>query len=239
MEKSVHKGHRNRMRQAVLEHGADGLNDHQILEILLYQCFRNGDTNPLAHKLINRFGSLKNVLDADYDELSSVEGMGEGSAFFIGFIKEVAKRYVKASCFEDEKTRKFRNTDMLREYFEGIFLGTDNEEIRALVIDPELRLVAETKISDGTIGKVQISARSIANFVIKNNCYRVVLAHNHPRGACMPSKADLIVTKELVELLSELEIDLIDHIIVGSNGSLSLRASNHSAGIWRAGKGKL
>lgn len=238
MDKNVHKGHRRRMRQAVIEHGADSLNDHQILEILLYQCFRNGDTNPLAHKLINKFGSLKNVLDADYDELSSVEGMGEGSAFFIGFIREVAKRYAKASCFEDEKTKKFRNTDMLREYFEGIFLGAENEEIRALVVDPELRLVAETKISDGTIGKVRISARSIANFVIKNNCDRVVIAHNHPRGVCMPSKADLIVTKELVELLSELEIDLIDHIIVGSNGSLSLRSSNHSIGIWRSKTGK-
>lgn len=221
------------MRRAVLEHGIDSLADHQVLEILLFYCFRNGDTNPLAHRLIKKFGSLKNVLDAEYEELCTVEGVGESTAAFLQLLKKTAVRYGKASCFEDEKSRKFRNTDMLRDYFEAIFLGTNNEEIHAIVIDSELRLVAEKKISDGTVGKVPISARGIANFVIKNDCDRVILAHNHPRGACIPSKTDIIVTKELVELLSGFEIDLIDHIIVGEDGSFSLRASNHAPGIWR------
>lgn len=231
-ERNVHKGHRKRTKESMLEHGIDSLNDHQVLEILLFYGIPNGDTNPIAHRLVEEFGSLRGVLEADYDKLCRIKGISDNSAGLIKFVQQLSRRYLKSACFSDEKSHKFDSTESLREYFESVFLGVETEEVHALVVDDELKLVAEAKISEGTIGKVQISARKIADFVIMNRCDRVVLAHNHPKGVCMPSKADIIKTKELTKLLSELEISVIDHIIVGRNGSFSLRASNHAQGIW-------
>ena len=81
---------------------------------------------------------------------------------------------------------------------------------------------------EGTIGKVELSTRKFADFVVKNNCSRVVIAHNHPNGSCIPSKSDISATKYLCEILDTIEIELLDHIIVGRTGSISLRTSGHA-----------
>lgn len=231
-EKNIHTGHRKRVKNSVLTNGIDGLNDHQVLEILLFYSIPNGDTNPIAHRLINRFGSLRGVLEADYDELCEVVGISENSASLIKFFQCLSGRYLRSACFEGDK-EIFNDTDILRQYYESVFLGVAEEEVRALVLDRNLNMVAEAKILDGTVGKVQLSARKVADFVLRNKCDIVILAHNHPNSVSMPSKSDLVATKELYELLSDLEINLIDHIIVGKDGSVSLRASIHANGIWK------
>lgn len=220
------------MKETVLEHGLDGLNDHQVLEVLLFYGVPNGDTNPTAHRLIERFGSLRGVLEADYSELVRITGIGENSASLIKFSQLLARRYLRAACFKDSETLRFTDTDNLCRYYEGVFLGVPDEQIWAMALDCELGLIKEELIMKGTIGKVEFSPRLIADFAVRNRCSRVVLAHNHPNGASMPSNADVSVTALLVRVLSGLDIELADHIIVGMHGGISMRNSERAKIIW-------
>ncbi len=230
--KGIHNGHRERMKSAVLAHGLDGLNDHQVLEVLLFYGIQRKDTNPVAHCLLDRFGSLRGVLEADYRDLLEVEGMTPNAASLMKFSQLFIGRYLRSTSFEDSKTLRFADTDALRRYYEGVFLGIRDEQIRAMALDDNLRMVCEKVLMEGTIGKVEISARKIADFAIRNQCDRVVLAHNHPNGASLPSRADLVITTDLARLLDAFEIELLDHIIIGRTGSYSLRSSANARAVW-------
>lgn len=223
---NIHQGHRKRMKSSMLEHGLDGLNDHQVLEILLFYAKPQGDTNPIAHRLIQHFGTLKGVLEADYEDLLRVDGIGENAASLIKFSQMFSGRYLCASCFDGEVLH-FGDTVALRRYYEGVFLGVKDEQIRAMLFDDELNMIKEQMLMEGTINKVELSTRKFADFVIKNNCSRVVIAHNHPNGSCLPSSEDVEVTKYLADFLKVLEIDLLDHIVVGRTGSFSMFTSKH------------
>ncbi len=223
---NIHQGHRKRMKSAMLEHGLDGLNEHQILELLLFYGVPNGDTNPTAHRLIQHFGTLKGVLEADYDDLLKVNGIGENAASLIKFAQMFSGVYLRASSFTDG-ILNINNTSDLRKYYEGVFLGAKDEQIRAMLVDDELNMVKEQLIIEGTIGKVELSTRRFTDFVIRNNCSRVVIAHNHPNGSALPSGADIAATTELEEIMNRIDITLLDHIIVGRTGSISMRANGY------------
>lgn len=225
-EKNIHQGHRKRMKAAMLEHGLDGLNEHQVLELLLFYGVSNGDTNPTAHRLIQHFGTLKGVLEADYKDLLKVDGIGENAASLIKFAQMFSGVYLRASCFADG-VLNISDTSGLRRYYEAVFLGVKDEQVRAMLFDDDLNMIKEQLIVEGTIGKVELSTRRFTDFVIRNNCSRVVIAHNHPNGPALPSSADVAATKELQEILSRIEITLLDHIIVGRTGSLSLHAQGY------------
>lgn len=231
-EKTIHHGHRKRTKDAMLVNGLDGLNDHQVLEILLFYAVPNGDTNPTAHRLVERFGSLRGVLEADVEELSTVKGIGENAASLIKFTQLISGRYLKASSFDGD-TMKLGSTEGLRRFYEGAFLGVKNEQIRAMLVDDSLFMIKEQLISEGTIGKAELVARKFTDFVIKNNCDRIVIAHNHPNGVALPSKEDIVVSKRLVDIFGLLDIVLVDHIIVGRSGSFSLHASDHAFEVWQ------
>lgn len=216
----------------MLANGLQTFNDVQIIEALLFYAIPNGDTNPIAHRLINRFGSICGVLEANYHELREIKGIGENAAMLIRFCQQLSGRYLQSLSFDDSESMLIKDTDGLRRYFEGVFLGMHDEQIRAMVLDDKLCMVRENVILEGTIGKVELSARRVADFVIRNGCNRIILAHNHPKGMAIPSRADLITTKKIVTLLKEFEITMVDHIIVGRTGSMSLRASMHAPGIW-------
>lgn len=230
-EKSIHAGHRKRMKDAMLSNGLDGFNNHQLIELLLFYVIPKRDTNPTAHELINRFGSLRGVLEADYDELVSVNGIGENAASLIKFAQMLSGRYLCDSSFEGD-TQRFTDTDALRRYFEGAFLGIRNEQVRAMLVDDKLFMIKEKALLDGSTTKVELNFRKIMDFVIKNDCDRVVIAHNHPNGSALPSKADIAVTQSLYQKLKLCDIHLIDHVIVGKTGSISLRSYEHGFGIW-------
>ncbi len=225
-DSNIHQGHRKRMKQAMLEHGLDGLNEHQVLELLLFYGVSNGDTNPTAHRLIQHFGSLKGVLEADYKDLLKVSGIGENAASLIKFAQMFSGVYLRASCFTDG-VLNFSDTTALRKYYEGVFLGANDEQIRAMLFDDELNMIKEQLLIEGTIGSVEISPRKFTDFVIKNNCSRVVIAHNHPNGSALPSNADIVATKNLIEIMEKIDITLLDHIIVGRTGSLSMRSRGY------------
>ena len=228
----LHKGHRERMKKQFRENGLTSFNDHQILELLLFYAVPQKDTNELAHTILNAFGGkLSDVLDAPYSELVKIKGLGEHAATFLKLLPQAASYYMSTKQLRNDQCFAEGIDDICR-YFEGIFMKTDNEEVRAAAVTSELRLIREKKIADGTICSVGFSIRALMNFAVECGCDRLIIAHNHPRGVFTASKNDMIATRDIVRHFRAFDIEIIDHIIVGQNGSQSMRSSYYAGSIW-------
>jgi DNA repair protein RadC len=216
-----HHGHRQRKKEQFLKSGIEHLPEHEPLEFLLYYAVPRGDTNPIAHALIKKFGSLEKVLNADYDELTKVEGVGANAASLICFTKMFSKLYLQKQA-QSELKRLF-NSDNLKEFCLSLFIDALDEEIYCLYLSDDLELIAHEKICTGSLGDIDIPIRKITRSILSHNCRRLVVTHNHPAGSCIPSRKDVDSTEELYDIYTRLEIELTDHIIVGRDGAMSMR----------------
>jgi len=220
----LHHGHRKRKKEQFLAAGVDGLlhlPEHEPLEFLLYYAIPRGDTNAVAHTLIKHFGSLANVVNASYDELRKVAGVGDNAASLICYSQMFAKLYLQKHS-GGELQDKF-NVPRLKEYCQALFIGVLAEEIHCVFLTDELKLIAREKVGTGSIGEVVLPTRQIARSLLNYNCSRLVLAHNHPAGSCLPSRADIDATEQLRSTCVQLEVELVDHIVVGRDGVTSMR----------------
>jgi len=222
---NIHQGHRQRKKEQFLKAGVASLPEHEILEILLYYAVPRGDTNESAHALIGKFGSLANVMCADYEELKQVKGVGGNAASLICFTRMLAEVYLEKKT--GERLIELFNSDRLKSYCSSLFVSSVEEEIRYLYLTDDLKLISSEKICSGTVGKVELPIRRIARAVFKNNCGRIVITHNHPAGTSIPSRADVEATKELRDTMVKMEIELVDHVVVGRDGVTSMRESGY------------
>ena len=195
---SVHEGHRERMKKQFAEHGAASMSDIQFLEMLLFYAIPRRDTNVLAHALLDRFNSLRGVLDADPSELERVEGIGENAAIFLKTVREALRRYTTEPL---KGQRYILSSSDAGEYFVPI-LQYETEEKAYLM-------------------------RQIVDDAVRRRCTTVILAHNHPNGYAFPSAEDRIFTDELKKALKIMEIRLKDHIIVADDDYVSFAQSGY------------
>lgn len=233
---NLHEGHRRRVKERFLKFGVDSFTDVQMIETLLFYAVPKKDTNETAHLLLDAFGgTFAKVLDADYDELLKIKGVGENAASLIKFTQLIAKKYLVSSFATDEDEVKKRVTgqSFLCQYCANLFLGCKNEVLYAIALDNDLVVISQEVISEGDPGKVSISSRKIVEFALKNNCDRLALAHNHPNGSSQASRNDISATSELVETLEGLGIELVDHIIVGKHGATSMHDSIMADKVWK------
>ena len=212
---NIHSGHRERVRQDYIRGGLEGFSDIKILEFLLHFKSPYNDTNPLAHKLKDRFGSLDGVLSADYEELMSVEGMDKNSAILISSVMQVSDRYFRS--VENKKGRKLSNTEEAGKYFTELFKRLSSERFIVVCLDTTNTVVRSRFVSSGTNESVEISIRKIAETVLKLNCSSIMIGHNHPDGDLEPSEADIRSTREISGALMPLGIRVLDHIIVSGD----------------------
>lgn len=219
---NVHHGHRQRVKKRFLEYGLDTLDDYQLLEILLFYAVPKKDTNEMAHLLINKFGSLCGVLRADYEELMEVKGIGENAASLIKFFQMFAQRFLREEFENHEERKSMASSDNAKEYCKTLYLGETHESVYAVALDSNLCVMKSKKLFTGSPDSVAVSARVIIEFIIKCKCNAVLLSHNHPNGSCLPSKTDTEVTKKIGKALAESNIQLVDHIIIGRDGALSM-----------------
>lgn len=220
--KNIHKGHREKVKQRYYEVGLASMPDHNILEMLLFFGIPQKDTNPIAHELMDRFGSFSGVLEASVTELKAVKGMTDSAACLLTMFLPVYKRYVSDLR---KKKLQFKNAKEIADYLRPLYLDTNNERIYALCFDLQDRLIACRVVSDGDIDSSVLDARKLATIALEVKAKKVILSHNHPNGTLTPSEGDSKVTQYSYDLLRLLKVQLVDHIIVTDASYFSMAKS--------------
>ena len=217
----THDGHRQRLKTEFLAR-PDSFPDHKLLELLLFYANPRSDTNPLAHELLERFGSLAGVLDASPEELQKVKGVGEHAAVLFKAAKELSGRYLTVRTQMDDIARNSRDYfNQLRYYF----FGAQRELLYLLCMDGKHKVLGIRKLGEGNVNSVNITPRLLAEAALSLNAAAVVLAHNHVSGIALPSDEDIATTESLAPFLAKLGIELVDHVIFVDDDMVSLRDS--------------
>ncbi|MFI3227822.1 MAG: DNA repair protein RadC [Clostridia bacterium] len=220
---SVHQGHRNRVKEKFLENGFRGMHPHEKLEFLLFFSIPRGDTNPIAHNLLERFGNIAGVFDATIEELSKVKGVGINTAILIKAIPQFAREYA-------ESTRTLNiisSTTEAGKHMLPKFIGCTRETLYITLLDNKSNVIKDVFISEGTVNQVSVNVRKIIELSIKYEASRVILGHNHPNGLALPSLADEYTTNKVRDALALIGVDLFDHIVVADDDYVSMYDSGY------------
>lgn len=218
----THDGHRERLKRRFLEHGLDNFNDLNAIELLLFYAIPRQDTNELAHRLLDRFGSLAGVLEATPEELLQVKGIGENALTLLKLIPQMDRRY-QMSKNADQK--RIRSSEDAGKVLVPRFRYAREEVVYLLSLDSRNLLIACDEMGRGTLGEASISVRSIVETALKRNAAAVILSHNHVDGFAIPSKADQLATRQIRDALTLVGITLSDHIIVAGDDFVSFSDS--------------
>lgn len=211
---NIHAGHRQRLRNRFIENGLDSFEDHNALELFLFYAIPNRDVNDLAHNLINEFGSLSAVFDANFEDLCKVKGISEYSASLIKLLPAMARRYEQVrSSLEDVI---YDEPEKIAEYMSGVYFGKTVEEVYMFCLDSACRLLKCIKLCSGEIDSASVSYRSIAEKALSVRAVNVILVHNHISGIVAPSSEDILFTANVVSAMDNIGIRISDHIIMGN-----------------------
>ena len=222
-----HIGHRRRVKNEFLTRGLEGWPDHRVLELLLFYAIPQGDVNPLAHELIDRFGSLAKVLDASPDELSKVPGLGEHSVALLKIIPALGGRYVAQRSGPGELVHTaYKAAELLS----PCFYGAANEMVYVLCLDAKGKLLGIRKVSEGNILNSDVNIRRVAEICMALGAVYIYLAHNHTSQLAFPSAEDWQCTDVIKCALAPLGVSVVDHLIFVEGDVVSLRESERSGG---------
>ncbi len=220
----MHEGHRARMRDKYLKSGISSLSEHEIAELLLFYSMPRVNTNEAAHRLIDTFGSLSNALDADAKDLINVKGIGEQTAVFLKLVKDIA-----LYCQKDKWRERpvLRHTAEVGTYIQDMIGDLPYECFFVLSLDLGDKVISFTKLEEGTSACTNVDIRKILECAVRLHANKVVLAHNHPSGRLIPSDSDISLTRTLQTSFEPFGITVLDHIIVGGGGYISLAEKNY------------
>ncbi len=221
MSQHNHTGHRQRMRERLSKNGSlDGFAEHEILEMLLFYVFPRGNTNELAHDLINKFGSLRGVLNASKEELMQIKTVGENCAFALKFFNMLTA-YAARQDIGSVDVRDYRR---MLDYVSTFFTDEKTEKIKVFCVNSSCKIQSVSDIGKGTSDCVGFDFKELTRIVLNSGCNVIVLAHNHPGGENTPSQEDVAVTRKIINYLKMLDISVLDHYVVGANGIVSMRS---------------
>ena len=221
---SIHEGHRQRMKERFRQEGLDHFSEIQVLEFLLFYCIPQGDTNLLAHRLLEHFGSLPQVLEAPASELQKVSGVGPHTAVFLNLITEVGRYYLVNRAGPNVI---LHTTEKCGQYLVPRFYGRRNETVFLLCLDAKCKMLCCKEVGEGSVNSASISVRRIVEIALAVNATTVVLAHNHPSGLALPSAEDVHTTERIAAALNAMEITLADHIVVADDDFVSMVQSGY------------
>ena len=214
-------GHRARLRKRLIEGGGDALLDHELLEFLLTLAIPRRDTKPIAKALLREFGGLAAVFTADAEALSRVDGVGEGAVSAIKIAQATALRLLRDQASERPVLASWQ---ALLDYLRADMAHHAIERVRVLHLNARNMLIRDELISEGTIDQSAVHVREVIRRAIDLGSAAIILAHNHPSGDPAPSRADIELTRDIIEAGKRLGIAVHDHVIIGTKGHASLRA---------------
>lgn len=214
-------GHRARLRTRLLDGGAEALADYEMLEYLLMTAIPRRDVKPLAKSLIARFGGLAGVFNAESRALAQHPGMGETSAAALKIVALAARRLARTGV-QDQPV--LGNWQALIDYLTIDMAHLTHERVRVLYLDLRNRLILDHIVSDGSIDEAAIHPREVVKKALDLGASALILVHNHPSGSPEPSRADVLITQRIAEAGRLLNIVVHDHLIVGRQGHVSLKA---------------
>lgn len=221
--KPIHSSHRARMQERVRKTGLESMAEHEVLEYLLFFSIPRQDTNPLAHRLIEHFGGFCKVMEADEAELLKVEGIGPASARLLVTMREVCGYYTR---HKDRRIRKpLNNPANCTEYVTPLFFGKTMECFYMIALDEDYIPLRDVLIGEGLPNQVSFDTRKLAREAVASGCSSVLLTHNHPNSPALLSNADFASTCSVIRALGPIGIDVVDHVIIGSDGSYSMQQS--------------
>ena len=219
---SIHEGHRQRLRQRFLDEGLDHFTEVQVLELLLFHTIPRKDTNPIAHELLRRFGSLSQVLEAPVEELQKVPGISANTATFLHLITDVGRYYL---VNRSTQATILNTYESCARYLVPFFFGRRVETVFLLCLDAKCKVLCCKEVGEGSVNSAGISVRKIVETALAANATTVVLAHNHPSGVAVPSEEDEATTRRIAGALRAVEIQLADHIVVADDDYVSMAQS--------------
>ena len=220
---NIHAEHRQRVKKRFRSEGLDHFEELHALELLLFYANPREDTNEIAHDLLNRFGSLRNVLEAPVEQLMTVNKIGEHAAILLTLVKGIAQKYV----ISDVDLKALNTTAECGDYLVGRFIGRRDETVMLLCLDAKRSPLCCRVVSEGSVNAAEISTRKVVEAALAANATSVILAHNHPSGIAVPSMQDIVTTRRMGAALSAVDITLEDHIVVAGRDYVSLRDSNY------------
>jgi len=221
-EKDFRIGHRERLRTRFSEVGLAGMQDYEALELLLLFVQRQKDMKPVAHALVDRFGSFKNALDASTQDPAAVDGMGPAAVTLIHFVKQAAARYLQQASRERFSPD---SPDALIDYCILSPGAHPNERFRVICLDSNFAIVDEQDVAEGTINQATVYPRKVIEVALQAKASTLVFVHNHPDGNVTPSEFDKTLTRGLVLAAKTMGIDVYDHIVVSRDTHFSFRSA--------------
>ena len=219
----MHEGHRARVKKRFLEEGLDHFSDIQALELLLFYALPRVDTNPIAHGLLDRFGSLSQVLEASPEELCKVQGVGENGALLLNLIPQMGRFYMTDRA---KSATILTSLEQCAEFLVPRFFGRKLETVFLLCLDAKCKVLCCKELGEGSVNSTGLSIRRVVETALGVNASSAVLAHNHPSGLAIPSPEDIQTTRRIAMALQAVEITLVDHIIVADDDYVSIAMSD-------------
>ncbi|HET7714746.1 MAG TPA: DNA repair protein RadC [Bauldia sp.] len=212
--------HRERVRQRFAEIGGENFRDYELLELILFQAIPRVDTKPIAKELLRKFGSFSEVLAAPVARLIEVNGIGEKAAQHLKVVYAAAQRFGK----DQVKARPLLDSwSSVIDYCRGAMGYESIEQFRILFLDKRNALIADEVQQSGTVDHTPVYPREVVKRALELSATALILVHNHPSGDPTPSRADIQMTKSVIDIAKPLGIIVHDHIIVGRNGHASLK----------------
>jgi DNA repair protein RadC len=221
--KKSNDGHRQRLRDKFMRSGFSGFNDYEIVELLLTLGMPRKDCKQQAKEAINKFKSLRGVLEAPQDELERVPGIGPRNSLGIRLVRELASEYLKDKAREGPICS---SSQVVQEYLRQSMSGLKVEVFKVLYLDSQNRLLEADDLFTGTVNASAVFTREVVKGAIKHHATALIFAHNHPSGNPAPSQEDRNITRDLVYAALTVDLKVLDHVIIGDNRSFSFSSQN-------------
>lgn len=218
---SLHDKHRQRLDKKVCEHGLDTIEAHEQLEHLLFAVIPRGDTNGIAHRLLDRYMTLGAVINADPKELETIQGVGHRTAMFLTSLPSLLG--IVERCTKIESSVELYDLQDITNFVKTYFYGKLNEEVYMFSLNSAYRILAVHRVSEGVAGEVYVFPTRLVKQAILDNASAVIVAHNHPGGKVNPSMGDINISKKLFKAFEAVDIEFRDSIVISGDLSFSMR----------------